>query len=175
MRRVSIVTAVVFVITFSLAVIVNAGENKIGAGCQAVLLEGVGVEDILQGGSVRGWVDDICWEGNIYRNSYDEDDGSEGDLWMLTGKAMFATKLNEKSRFYLGVELGFGELDVDNGVDEDYDVLTLGPLFGAEYSLQGLPELGFHWEIGYKLTNFNNDDDFDISGIQIALGVHYYF
>ena len=175
MKKVNTMVVVVFAIVLSLVANVNAGESKIGFGYQAMILEEEGLENILQGVSVRGWIEEIGWEGNIFRNSYDEEHGYEADLWLLTGKAMFATVVHENSKFYVGFELGFGELDVDNDVDEDYDVLIFGPLFGAEYNLHGLPELGFHWEVGYKFANFDNDIEVDIDGVQIALGVHYYF
>ena len=63
---------------------------------------------------------------------------------------------------------------------EGFDVITLGPLMGAEFSFAGIPEMSVDWELGYR-TNLVDIEvaDYDISlsmGVLAAsVGVHYYF
>ena len=94
------------------------------------------------------------------------------DVFLLAGKLLYAPIVKENSEFYVGFEGGYGELDYE----EDLDIMFFGPLFGAEYRFQGLPELGFCWEVGYRFSEFDGDDgDADMDGIAVSLGVHYYF
>jgi len=161
-------------LTLLLVVLSGSGvamaETSIGVGYQAMFLD-----DFIHGASVRAWFDNK-WgvEGNIMQASVDTG-YSDSDAWLLTGKVMYCPIIRENSQFYVGFEGGFGEVD-DNiyMYTGDNDVVTYGPLFGAEYRFQGLPELGFNWEVGYRFTDFDNDgNDGDLNGIGISLGVHY--
>lgn len=182
----------------SLAGSVATAEVNVGAGYQAMFLG-----EFLQGASVRAWVDNKWgFEGNIMQASMDVDvdvtdysdpndnyeTGADGDLFFLSGKVMYAPIIKENSQFYVGFELGYGQanLDVDYlvGADLEADVLAFGPLFGAEYRFQGIPELGFNWEVGYRFGDASGDGetnggktdlDLSLSGITVCLGVHYYF
>ncbi|MBS3756184.1 MAG: hypothetical protein KGY56_10855 [Desulfobacterales bacterium] len=75
----------------------------------------------------------------------------------------------------MGANLGYGALEM---YGEDLDLLKYGLLIGTEYSFQGLPELGFNWEVGYKFNTLDTDEydlELDLNGISVSLGVHYYF
>ncbi|MBP7053367.1 MAG: hypothetical protein KBE65_20350 [Phycisphaerae bacterium] len=174
---------------------VATAEVTVGAGYQAMFLG-----DFFQGASVRAWVNDNWgFEGNIQQanldldvDTVDLDDpndrftfGADGDLYFLSGKIIYAPIIKENSKFYFGFEVGYGEASLDVGTaDLDADVFAFGPLFGAEYRFQEIPELGFNWEVGYRFGEANGsgdtsstkmDLDASISGITVCLGVHYYF
>jgi len=191
--------AAALLLLVSLGSSVATAEVDIGAGYQAMFLG-----EFFQGASVRAWIDKK-WglEGNLMQASmdvdvdmtsyYDPNDyvkmGADGDLYFLSGKIMYAPIIRENSQFYVGFELGYGKASLDFdvssiGVDLDADVLAFGPLFGVEYRFQGLPELGFNWEVGYRFGDADGDVDTpigkanldaSISGITVCLGVHYYF
>lgn len=167
MKKCNIIAAIIFALALSLAVNVNAEENKIGAGYQ-----GVFIGNFLQGVSARGWLNNVGLEGNIFQASVDID-GADTNLFLLTAKGMFAPIVRQNSKFYVGLEAGLGIIDTD---DKDGNIAVFGPLFGVEYNFQGLPELGFNWDVGYKLNNFEYDNvDIDLSGVSVSFGVHYYF
>jgi hypothetical protein len=157
---------------------VATAETTIGVGYQAMF-----VQEFLQGASARGWFDNK-WglEGNIMYTSMGVNvDGvgeiANADMWFLAGKLMYAPVIRENSQFYVGVGGGWGKLeagitDLESG---DLDVWTVGPLFGAEYRFQGLPDMGFNWEVGYQFANLSAEGiDLDLNGITVSLGVHYY-
>jgi hypothetical protein len=149
-----------------------ATEKNIGIGYEGML-----IGEFLQGVSVRGWWGRWGAEGNAMQASVDFGDDDDVSAWMLTSKIMFAPLVREHSKFYVGLEGGWGNVDAGTYGD-DLDTWIIGPLFGAEYRFQELPELGFNWEVGYRWTSLNaadDDDDIDLSGIFIVLGVHYYF
>ena len=168
MKKCNLIAAMVLALVLSLAVNVNANENKVGVGYQGMFMG-----DFLQGASVRGWLNNIGLEGNIFQASA-EMDGDSVDLFILTAKAMFAPIVRPNSKFYIGLEAGVGTIEV---LDEEIDITIFGPLFGAEYNFQELPELGFNWEVGYKFNNFEYEDvvEIDLDGVSVSLGVHYYF
>jgi hypothetical protein len=166
-RYVGAVTLLVVVLSGSG---IARAETSIGVGYEAMFLG-----DFLQGASVRAWFDNK-WgvEGNLMQASVDTG-YSDSDAWLLAGKVMYCPIVRENSQFYVGFEGGFGQVD-DNIImySGDNDVVTYGPLFGAEYRFQGLPELGFNWEVGYRFTTFDNEYyDIDLNGVFICLGVHY--
>jgi len=182
----------------SLASSVATAEVSVGAGYQAMFLG-----EFFQGASVRAWVDSKWgFEGNIMQanmdldvESVDYDDpndryevGVDGDLFFFSGKVMYAPIIKENSQFYVGFELGYGQANLDadvlTGADLEADALAFGPLFGVEYRFQGLPELGFNWEVGYRFGDISGDGDSNsgkmdldasLSGITVCMGVHYYF
>lgn len=158
--------------------------GKVGLGYQGVL-----AGDVLQGFSARYWAaDDIAVEGNFFYGNAtvgiesSDEDLFDGSLYLFTGKVMYAPVVNSNSRFYVGLEGGIGAVDVEDA-DADVDVYVLNPLIGAEHYFSEFPELGFNWEVGYKMhmisagpEDFDDDDlEIDLSGISVALGAHYYF
>lgn len=183
MKKCAVVTGMLLAMVLGSTAV---ADTTVGAGYQAMFLG-----EFFQGASLRAWMNDK-WllEGNISQSSLDADlerDGDrisgDADLWLLSGKVAYAPIVRENSRFYIGVELGYGKADFDiahTAYDGDMDMFTVGPMFGVEYRFTELPELGFNWEVGYRFTNVDGDIgeadlDADIDGIVISLGVHYYF
>jgi hypothetical protein len=169
MKRLSM-GAVTLLLLVSLSSSVATAETTIGVG-----YEGLFVSEFLHGASVRAWMDNTwALEGNVLQASVDAGTLADVDMWFLGGKVLYAPIIRENSQFYVGVGGGWGNLDMGTG--GDVDAWVLGPLFGAEYRFQGLPDLGFNWEVGYQFANIDagGGTDVDINGISVALGVHYY-
>ncbi|MEC9485927.1 MAG: hypothetical protein UMU76_00295 [Prosthecochloris sp.] len=164
----------------------NAG--KVGAGYQ-----GVFAGDILQGVSARYWAtNEIGVEGNFFYGDATvgmestDTDLFDGSFYLGTAKVMYAPVVNQNSRFYIGLEGGIGAVDAEFDEEEwpyDVDVYVLNPLIGAEHYFSEFPELGFNWEVGYKMHMIDagvkdvddKDLEIDLNGISVALGAHYYF
>lgn len=172
MKKNLLILVVTFVLTLSVSSNNAFAENKFGVGYQ-----GTFIGEFLNGLSVRGWFDSFSVDATLFHTDV-EADGADSDLlnlFILDGRFLYAPIVKENSRFYMGANLGYGALEV---YDEDLDLLTYGLLLGTEYSFQGLPELGFNWEVGYKFNTLDTDEyDFevDLNGISVSLGVHYYF
>lgn len=181
--------------TAGLAVVLGAGsafaEEAPNAGKVGLGYQGVFGGDILQGVSARGWVaNDVAVEGNFFYGDVELEnigilgDDFNGSLYLGAAKIMYAPVVNSNSRFYVGLEGGFGAVDLeknDKDVDTDGDVYVITPLIGAEHYFSEFPEVGFNWEVGYKMHSVSvgddDDDDVDISldGTFVTLGAHYYF
>jgi hypothetical protein len=149
---------------------VATAETAISVGYQ-----GMFVSDFLNGASVRAWMDNKwALEGSVLQNSVDAGGAGDADLWFLGGKVLYAPIIKENSQFYVGLAGGWGNLDGSLLGTNDVDAWTVGPLFGAEYRFQGLPDLGFNWEVGYQFASFDTGGtDIDLNGIAVSLGVHY--
>ncbi|MCK6544172.1 hypothetical protein L6Q79_16000 [bacterium] len=145
-------------------------QNKFGLGYQGVFLG-----NISQGISGRYWASEkLGWEGNFFTIKI-SDDYADAGFYMISGKLLYASVKKENSRFYFGGEIGIGRASSDDS-NESLDLLLFSPIMGSEYHLQGLPEIGFNWDIGYRIHMFSIEDyDFDIKGTTVSLGVHYYF
>jgi hypothetical protein len=160
---------------------VSAVEQGFGLGYQ-----GMFVPELVNGLSARGWMaPNIGLEGNFYHAGVKVDLPSpasdvDGNLFILTGKFLLAPVVKANSKFYIGCEAGFARVSYDLGSgDDDQDALVISPLMGVEYFFQGLPEVGFNWEVGYRflMMTIENSQDIDINimGIWAGLGAHYYF
>ncbi len=144
--------------------------------------------------SSRYWINnEVGVEGNVYilsqthKNIYDFPSSSyvEGKQSVLAGtvKGLYAPVVKENSRFFVGLEAGLGRVNYEYTGDPDFtDTFWLvRPLVGAEYNFAGIPELGLNFEVGYIFTSYNEDDaivhhqTWDMSGLSIGAGVHYYF
>ena len=159
----------------------NDISGKTGLGYQ-----GMAVGGFLNGISVRSWaLGNVGIEGNLFYGGIDIDVDNEntfdGDLYLFEGKVMYAFIVKENSRFYAGGKLGYGRFDVnifDEGVDGS--LYSLGAFIGSEWTFQGIPELGFNFDVGYSYNWYDDTiDDMDIElsmdGISATFGVHYYF
>lgn len=150
---------------------VASAEVAVGVGYQ-----GLYAGEFLNGASVRAWMDSK-WavEGDIFQANIDVGNTST-DIWFLGGKALYAPIIRENSQFYVGLSAGYGKLGASDVLDNDVDGWIVGPLFGAEYRFQGLPNLGFNWEVGYNFASIDFGDgapDVDLNGVTISLGAHY--
>ncbi|MEI7824319.1 MAG: hypothetical protein WCI01_03395 [Chlorobiaceae bacterium] len=157
--------------------------EKFGLGYQ-----GVFAGNFLQGVSGRYWFSDtIAGEVNLFYGTVGVNDVTPGgdhlgDADALLGavKVMYAPVVKANSRFYVGLEGGLGSVGLNVFGDEvlpNSSVWTVEPLFGAEFFLSEIPELGFNFEVGYKFhhLNFNDSVDLNIDGTTVAVGAHYYF
>jgi hypothetical protein len=159
----------------------NYISNKIGIGYQGMI-----AGDYLNGISARGWIGDkFGLEASIFYGDIDaEADGGDvmdGDVFLSEVKAMYAFIVKKNSRFYVGAKGGYGKLDFDfdflDGAGKiDDDLWTCGAFVGSEWNFQGIPELGFNFDVGYNYITYDEDDaDIDLDGIAVTFGIHYYF
>jgi hypothetical protein len=144
--------------------------------------------------SGRGWITpEFGLEGDLHFGGQSaESDGH--DIYDMTWyalalKGLYAPMVNENSRFYLGLELSYAMCSYDpeskSLPDEDCTALTVGPLFGAEWHFSEFPELGFHWQAGYRFTvadteydqegHKSYEDSMTFMGFYSGVGAHYYF
>jgi hypothetical protein len=139
--------------------------------------------DYLNGISVRGWVgNNFGLEASFFYGGIDaEVDGynaTDSDVFLTEVKAMYALLVKKNSRFYVGAKGGYGKLDIEV-IDEeitDDDLWSCGAFVGSEWNFQGIPELGFNFDVGYNYMNYDDDHiDIDLDGIAVTFGIHYYF
>jgi hypothetical protein len=148
----------------------QSNTGKWGVGYQGTFLG-----NVAQGVSIRYWTQErFGIEGNFF--SFEANDNEdEAGFYALSGKLLYAPVKKENSRFYIGGEFGVGAA-TSSDTDEDLELIMFSPIIGSEYHLQGLPEIGFNWDIGYRIYMFSiSDYDFDVKGTSVSLGVHYYF
>jgi hypothetical protein len=182
-KKLQVLLIVVSLFVCGYAVNANAaGDVKVGLG-----YEGMIMGSFLQGISARAWMGPLGLEGNIFtgrvKAEADGDTLGKADLNAIGLKAMFAPIVKANSKFYVGADIGYGKAKFEAGdLDADGKVWLVGPFFGAEYFFQEIPELGFNWEVGYKFSKISLDvpdedanADLKLDGINIVLGVHYYF
>ena len=168
-KRISVIVVLVAMMALPVSN-VKAADTKIGVGYEGMLLG-----NFLNGASVRGWWGNIGAEGNLWYGQVGLDDLGLGDmsLMLIGGKVVWAPIVHTNSKLYVGAGVGWGQLSNDVGVD----ILMYGPLFGAEYNFQEIPEMGFNWELGYMFNAFSIDDydlDVGLNGLFMSVGVHYY-
>ena|GEM_PF-4697467 len=130
----------------------------------------------MQGGSSRIWVlDNFGIEGNFYHAGIGYERGSkkwDGTLAAATGKILIAPVVKNNSRFYLGVEAGYGKASATDS-DEELNVTVVSPLLGTEYFFSEMPELGFDWEGGYRYNIYDiSGVSLSLRGISAAIGAH---
>ncbi len=146
--------------------------------------QGMFVDNIINGASARYWMsDNMGIEGDLFHLYVDNDGPIIGtstyaNVIALMGKCLYAPVVKENSRFYIGGQLGYAIAFLGGAKNDTHD-LNLGGLMGAEYSFSDLPELGFNFEVGY-LWNYTfgpeaPNIDVHLFGINVSLGVHYYF
>ena len=166
------------------------GQNvcKFSVGYQGLGLAGGEDTGWVNGISSRYWINsDFALEGNFYYSAWSHKDGEDGDVddnsvVAATVKGLYAPVVKENSRFYLGLEAGLGNYHYENNYDPTDDwtdtFWLLRPMVGAEYNFPGLPEVGLNFEIGYLFSSLEDDgtnDDYDLSGVSVGFGAHYYF
>ena len=163
-------------------------QHQIGIGYQGIFPGNTG------GVSVRGWLQDkLGWDATLFYTTVTAKlDGVEADAnaFVLDGRLMYAIVLRENSKFYIGGEFGYGNFDMEMDIEYlgahlEGDIFIINPMIGSEFFFTDIPELGFNWEVGYKIVSTDietnvaevesADIDLDIKGCGITLGVHYYF
>lgn len=157
--------------------------GKFGLGYQGVV-----AGSFLQGVSGRYWFDNnVAGELNLFygRAGIDVAGSNMGkaDLLLGTAKILYAPIVKANSRFYIGVEGGYGDVNLEDqygSLIPDTSMWTAEPLFGAEFNFTEFPELGVNFEVGYKWHHVNSDLggadlDINLDGTTVAFGAHYYF
>jgi hypothetical protein len=145
---------------------VHAQDGSFGVGYQGLISN-----EFISAASIRAWLSEkVGVEGFV--GYWDVD--NTGDAFVLGAQGLYALIVRQNSKMYVGLEGAFGQANQDGGADTD--IWWLRPLFGAQYSFQGLPELGFQWDVGYAFGNADagNGNDADVSGVLVTVGVNYY-
>lgn len=176
-----VATIAVFSLVFCGSVFAAELSGKIGLGYQGM----ISGDEYFNGVSARGWItQEVGLEGNFFYGGIDADydcgdyygdfvSSGDLDLYAFEAKLMFAPVVKANSRFYLGVNVGYGYLDYDI---DDEDIWMCGAFIGSEWNFQEIPELGFNFDVGYKYATYDDDClDVDIDGIAATFGIHYYF
>ncbi len=157
----------------------NYISNKVGVGYQGMI-----ASDYLNGISVRGWIgNNFGLEGSFFYGGIDAEGNNgykitDSDVSLIEVKAMYAFLVKNNSRFYVGAKGGYGQLDIEAFGDKvtDDDLWSCGAFVGSEWNFQGIPELGFNFDVGYNYMNYDDDNvDIDLDGIAVTFGIHYYF
>ena len=176
----AVATLMVFVCAMpALAEEGNYISKKIGIGYQGMI-----AGDYLNGISARGWIgDNFGLEASMFYGGIDVDakglgNVTDSDVSLFEVKAMYAFLVKKNSRFYVGAKGGYGKLDFDLVGSEitDDDLLSCGAFVGSEWNFQGIPELGFNFDVGYTYVDYDDDNvDIKLDGIAATFGIHYYF
>lgn len=161
----------------------ETGEGKfrlpfeVGVGYQALL-----INEYANGLSVRCWFTPrLGLQASLHhyrserRADFLENIGVNG--YFTAAKLFYAPIVRENSKFYLGVEGGYG-YERPRGMGNDFSFWAVSPLFGAEYHFKGLPEIGFNFEVGYRvlvIENKNFEIEYDHREIWAGFGANYYF
>ena len=153
----------------------GSANAQMSVGYQGMIGSG---SNMLNGISFRGWSDDIGYEGTFFYGDMDSDDlgNLDASIWIFDIQAMYTVIKNENSKFYVGLNGIYGGWDIEAGsaYDDDDYFWGGGPLIGAQFSFQGIPEVLFNWEVGYDFID-TDDLDLTISGINTTMGIHYAF
>ncbi len=151
---------------------------EVGVGYQALL-----VNEYANGVSLRCWFSPrIGFQASYHHfRSERRADFLEtiGYTSYFAGAQLFyAPIVRENSRFYLGFEGGYGYERPKGGMGSDHSFWAVSPLFGVEYRFQGLPEIGFNFEVGYRALVIEQkgfDIKYETRDIWVGFGAAYYF
>ena len=175
MRKASLILLALMTVLALGAGNVYAADHSIGY--QGMLGTGT---NVISGLSYRGWADALGWEATLFHASVDMDNAGDASMLGLEGQCMFALVQKEYSKMYVGGSLGIGKwsMEANSGGDADDTFWWLGPVLGAQYSFQELPELTFNWEVAYNYGAFGTDQadsDITLTGFNTTMGIHYAF
>jgi hypothetical protein len=166
MKKISILTvALIAVLAIGVG---TASAQTASIGYQGMFGSG---SNVLSGLSFRGWADAFGYEGTVFYGRADADGGDDASIWALDVQGMFCLIAKENSKLYVGAHAAYGQWDIDIADDNFW---WAGPLVGAQYSFQELPELTFNWEVAYDFID-TGDLDVMLSGLNTTVGVHYAF
>ncbi len=143
--------------------------GKFGAGLSKVIEE----DTVAVAG--RYWFsEDRGVQGTLYYQD-DEQGNTELTSYAAGLKGIYAPIVRDNSKFLLSFEAGYASAELETPIgDDETDGWYVFPAMGAEFMLNGLPELGFNFEVGYR---YENSDDLDAQseGITGTVGGVYYF
>ncbi len=177
----AVVAAVVCLLTVPAFAADNFNANKLGVGYQGIFFG-----DMLSGLSARYWMGpNIGVEGTLFyghaKFKANDSDDVKAQIVMLDLKGMYALLVRPNSKFYVGGQISGAYFDAGSDSFASGWLLAPGVLAGAEWCIPQLPELGFNFELGYKYVINRNETpdgdkyDVDLHGMNLSLGVHYYF
>ena len=145
----------------------QAQDVNFGVGYQSIL-----PGNILDGVSARAWLGMLGLDANLFQATVSTDT-QDVKVWLGAGRVMFAPIVKANSKFYVGGEVGFGKLDTGN---DSTTLKIFGGFLGSEFMFQEFPELGFNWEVGYRLAKEDVEGaKADLKGVSVSMGIHYYF
>jgi hypothetical protein len=156
----------------------ESGGSRIGVGYQGVFYGGA--NDHMDAASIRWWMGDTMGLQGIIGQINTDSGIVEQNTLLLAVKGLVNIIENENSSFYVGPKVGIAWIDQteSGGKTVDTQQLVFGVFAGTEYFFQGLPEIGFNFDIGYDFAvgddDVNNDNG-NAYGINVTLGAHYYF
>ncbi|UCD85978.1 MAG: hypothetical protein JSU92_07235, partial [Deltaproteobacteria bacterium] len=123
---------------------------------------------------------------------YDEDAGGgelSGTALALGAKSYYNFLTEDNMNLYAGGGLGYTSFKSENGMKSTSSAVDLLLYMGGEFFLQGLPNLGFSFEVGLDVMVTGSSKD-EMEGVDIeddlggfgtfggvlgAVGIHYYF
>lgn len=83
------------------------------------------------------------------------------------------------NEFDLEGGLGSSSWDEDGSEVDSDDFYLIQPLIGTEFNFSEFTEVGFNFDVGYSFTGEDDGDDsdyeYDLRGVAVGLGAHYYF
>jgi hypothetical protein len=142
---------------------------KIGVGYQGIMDTAIfGNSETLNGISVRGWSQPYGLNLSLYQMS-SEVGNADAEAIIIDVRGLYALRTGRQSRLYAGAELALGKVEWNN---DDETLIILGPLVGLEFSFQEIPEIVFHWDVGYTITDAG---EYEQNGVSASFGLHYYF
>lgn len=149
---------------------------------------GLGMSKVIDEDTValagRYWASESAGlQGTVYYSSEDYQTAVNNIIsdvevtqWAVGLKGLFAPIVRENSKFLMSLEVGYNEAEVDvkRGGKSETDGWFVFPAIGAEFMLNGLPELGLNFEVGYR---YEDSDDLNVQtdGVKGSVGVVYYF
>lgn len=176
MKKVSAALLFLFLAAAAASAEEGSSAAKIGVG-----FEGMKYGTFITGVSARSWFfNRFGLEGNVFYGKVKcsiDGESISGDLWEVEPKVMAALIVNENSRFYAGVKLGYGKIGFEaSDMSVHKGVFNPGVLLGTEFSFSELPEIGFNFEFGYSRNLYKIEGiRVCIDGTNIEGGIHYYF
>lgn len=122
--------------------------------------------------SARAWLSDTLGiEGVLGFTS-----GDQNSSVALGGKVLSSLKKEQNLNLYGFGLLGFESVSKIGGASVSETDVTIGGGVGAEFFLQGLPNLGFGTEIGIRYGGITGFKQFSTSADWLTnVGVRYYF
>lgn len=162
---------------FAAAEDVNVLSGRWGVGYQGMSLQD---SYYLNGVSVRGWFNDrFGLQGSAFYYNSQQSRNEDKTLMLGTVKGMYSPLVSKHSRFYLGLEVGGGDIDSDHDSGGDSGVLLVRPSFGAEFGFSEIPDLGFNFDVGYTYSSYDRKSesrrDRNVDGVSVSFGAAYYF
>jgi outer membrane protein W len=201
MKKLQVIGVTVALLVLGIAGCAQASEIgkewKFGVGFESMY-----AGSLLNGLSARAWTGPLGMEVDLFQGSAkakvdvaDSTVEARANMWAAELKGMYAFVEKKNSKFYAGANVNYagfsGKVDLpdseDGGKIDGSYMWTFGPFIGSEFNFDALPELGLNFEVGYMFNNsqikvVSNDPTaneikakIDLYGINLALGVHYYF